>query len=123
MKLLIALLYCLAVWLDSVSSIIFYQGRTTACDTCDRVSTNSVRNTLCCLKFSKCCIPDTLDAYNARVAAEDALYYGQAQQPSPTSGTSRKRASTSTRRKKTGNKKKRSKNKNQTSKRQRTSVI
>lgn len=54
-------------------AIIFFQGRTTACDICDRVSTMSVRNTMCCLKFSKCCMPDSLDEYNAQAAREDAL--------------------------------------------------
>ncbi|KAI2795790.1 hypothetical protein BLOT_016430 [Blomia tropicalis] len=61
----------------SSHAIIFFQGRTTACDTCDGISTNSVRNIGCCLKFSKCCIPDTLDEYNTRVQYEDDVLYGR----------------------------------------------
>lgn len=61
--------------LNPVHSIIFYQAQTTACDTCDRISTNSLRNILCCTKFSKCCLPETLDDYNRQVAAEDGRYY------------------------------------------------
>lgn len=56
-----------------VRGILFFQGQTTACDICDRTSTNSVRNIMCCFKFSKCCLPDTLDEYNAKVAHEDSL--------------------------------------------------
>ena len=61
------------VCIPAVKAIIFFQGHTTACDICDRTSTNSVRNTMCCFKFSKCCIPDTLDEYNSKVAYEDRL--------------------------------------------------
>ena len=61
--------------ISQVNGIIFFQGRTTACDTCDRISTNSVRNIGCCLKFSKCCLPDTLDEYNTRVAYEDMTLF------------------------------------------------
>ncbi|OTF79361.1 hypothetical protein BLA29_007213 [Euroglyphus maynei] len=60
-----------------VDSIIFYEGHTTACDQCDRISTNSVRNILCCMKFSKCCLPNSLDEYNRQVKAEDDVYYGR----------------------------------------------
>lgn len=55
---------------DVTDCILFFQGRTTACDICDGVSTNSVRNTLCCLKFSQCCMPNSLDEYNAQVDRE-----------------------------------------------------
>ena len=58
---------------SGIRGFIFFQGRTTACDICDRVSTMSVRNTMCCLKFSTCCMPDSLDEYNAQAAREDAL--------------------------------------------------
>ncbi|XP_027194658.2 uncharacterized protein LOC113789336 [Dermatophagoides pteronyssinus] len=64
-------------WLNLVDSIIFYQGHTTACDQCDRISTNSVRNILCCTTFSKCCLPNSLDEYNEQVKAEDDIYYGR----------------------------------------------
>ncbi|KAI7685420.1 hypothetical protein SSS_05042 [Sarcoptes scabiei] len=63
--------------IGGVESIIFYQAQTTACDQCDRLSQNSMRNLLCCLKFSKCCLPDSLDEYNRRVKIEDDLYYGR----------------------------------------------
>lgn len=48
-----------------INGIIFYQGMTTACDTCDGVDTNSMRNIMCCLKFSKCCIPETFEQLDA----------------------------------------------------------
>ena len=48
-----------------INGIIFYQGRTTACDTCDGVDTNSMRNIMCCFKFSKCCAPETFEELEA----------------------------------------------------------
>ena len=48
-----------------INGIIFYQGRTTACDTCDGVDTNSMRNIMCCFKFSKCCAPETFEEFDA----------------------------------------------------------
>ncbi|KAH9516018.1 hypothetical protein DERF_006783 [Dermatophagoides farinae] len=71
------LLTLFSITIINVDSIIFYQGHTTACDQCDRISTNSVRNILCCMKFSKCCLPNSLDEYNAQVEAEDDIYYGR----------------------------------------------
>ncbi|XP_054165114.1 regulator of MON1-CCZ1 complex homolog [Oppia nitens] len=48
-------------------------GKTTACDTCDGVETNSVRNVICCTKFSKCCIPDTIDGYYRQLDRESSV--------------------------------------------------
>ncbi|CAG2108362.1 unnamed protein product, partial [Medioppia subpectinata] len=56
--------------------IVVFQGRTTACDTCDGVDTMSVRNVICCTKFSKCCIPDTIDGYNDQLDRERGLRRG-----------------------------------------------
>lgn len=46
------------------NGIIFFQGRTTACDTCDGPTTNSYRNIFCCGSFSKCCGPQSLDEFD-----------------------------------------------------------
>jgi len=55
--------------LEKTNAILVFVGQTTACDTCDGIETNSVRNIVCCAKFSKCCIPDSIDKYNDAVAS------------------------------------------------------
>ena len=50
-----------------ISGTVVFMGRTTACDTCDGIQTFSMRNIICCSKFSKCCIPDTIDGFNREV--------------------------------------------------------
>ncbi len=56
--------------MEKSDAIVVLIGRTTACDICDGIETNSVRNIVCCAKFSKCCIPDSIDEYNAKVRAK-----------------------------------------------------
>lgn len=73
MKKLIQFFLIILIWTPLITGFIFYQAQTTACDTCDRIETNSMRNILCCLKFSKCCIPDTLDEYNAQIDAQSVV--------------------------------------------------
>jgi hypothetical protein len=55
---------------EKSDAIVVLIGRTTACDTCDGMETNSLRNIVCCAKFSKCCIPDSFNQYSAQIRSK-----------------------------------------------------
>ena len=61
---------------DITTAVVVFPGRTTACDTCDNIEFNSVRNILCCTTFSKCCIPDTIDGYEREARRQRGLTSG-----------------------------------------------